>query len=71
MIAGSPVGAAASAEWYSLIQSAKLNAVEPYLYLRYVLSRLPDSGDPEGYPPLLPWNIDKASLLDFDSGHLY
>jgi len=70
VIAGSPVGAAASAAWYTLIQTAKLNGVEPYLYLRYVLSRLPDSTDAEHYRPLLPWSVDKASLLDFDSGHL-
>lgn len=48
-----------------------LNGAEPYLYLRCVLSRLPDSGDPERYRPLLPWSIDKASLLDFDSSHLH
>ena len=70
MIAGSPVGATASAGWYSLIQTSKLNEVEPYLYLRYILSRLPDSDDPQHYRALLPWNINKESLLDFDSGHL-
>ena len=70
MFSGSPVGATASAGWYSLIQTAKINAVEPYLYLRYVLSRLPASEDPEDYRIFLPWSIDKALLLDFDSGHL-
>ena len=71
LISGSPVGAAASAGWYSIIESAKANAVEPYLYLRYILSRLPDSTDPKDYRTLLPWKISKDSLLDFDSGHLF
>jgi transposase len=71
LIAGSPVGATASAGWYSIIESSKLNAVEPYLYLRYILSRLPDTQDPQDYQSLLPWNIKKESLLDFDSAQLY
>jgi transposase len=70
-IMGSPAGATASAAWYSLIETSKLNAVEPYLYLRCILSRLPDSPDPDDYRALLPWNIDKSLLLDFDSGHLF
>lgn len=70
LFSGSPVGATASAGWYSLIETAKINAVEPYLYLRSVLSRLPESEDPKDYRMFLPWNIDKALLLDFDSGHL-
>lgn len=70
LFSGSPVGATASAGWFSLIETAKINAVEPYLYLRYVLSRLPESLDPEDYRMFLPWNIDRGLLLDFDSGHL-
>ena len=70
MISGSPAGAEASSAWYSLIETAKLNGVEPYLYLNYVLSRLPDSDKAEDYRFLLPWNIPKESLLDFDSGRL-
>jgi hypothetical protein len=71
LFSGSPVGAAASAGWYSIIETAKSNSVEPYLYLRYVLSRLPESEDPEDYRVFLPWNIEKDSLLDFESGHLF
>jgi transposase len=71
LFSGSPVGATASAGWYSLIQTARINAVEPYLYLRFVLSRLPESKDPEDYRMFLPWEIDKGLLLDFDSGHLF
>ena len=70
LLSGSPAGAEASAAWYSLIETAKLNGVEPYLYLRYVLSRLPDGDNPEEYRFLLPWSIPKESLLDFESGRL-
>jgi len=70
MLAGSPAGAEASATWYSLIETAKLNGIEPYLYLYFVLSRLPDSNNAADYRFLLPWNIPKESLLDFESGRL-
>jgi transposase len=70
-ISGSPAGATASAAWYSIIETSKLNGVEPYLYLRCLLSRLPESINPDDYRALLPWNIDKSLLLDFDSGHLF
>jgi transposase len=70
-IMGSPAGATASAARYSLIESSKLNGVEPYLYLRCILSRLPESSAPDDYKALLPWNIDKSLLLDFDSAHLF
>jgi transposase len=71
VISGSPAGAKASAAWYSLIETSKINGVEPYLYLRCVLSRLPDGEHPEDYSLLLPWKIDKAMLLDFDGGNLF
>jgi transposase len=70
-ISGTPAGATDSAAWYSIIQASKLNGVEPYLYLRCLLSRLPESTDPDDYRALLPWNINKSLLLDFDSGHLF
>ncbi len=70
LLSGSPAGAEASAAWYSLVETAKLNGVEPYLYLCFILSRLPDSQDAADYQFLLPWNIAKESLLDFESGRL-
>jgi transposase len=70
MLSGSPAGAEASAAWYSLIETAKLNGIEPYLYLCYTLARLPDGNDPEDHRFLLPWSIQKESLLDFESGRL-
>jgi hypothetical protein len=70
-MSGSPAGATASAAWYSLIETSKINGVEPYLYLRCLLSRLPDGEDPDTYTPLLPWKIEKTMLLDFDAGTLF
>ena len=52
--AGSPAGAEASAGWYSFIETAKLNGVEPYLYLNDVLSRLPEGDSPEAFKSLVP-----------------
>ena len=70
LFSGSPAGAEASAAWYSLIETSKLNGIEPYLYLCYILARLPASDNPEDYRFLLPWSIPKESLLDFESGRL-
>ena len=71
MMSGSPAGATASAAWYSLIETSKINGVEPYLYLRCILSGLPNGEDPDTYTPLLPWKIEKTMLLDFDAGTLF
>jgi len=70
LLSGSPAGAEASAAWYSFIETAKLNGIEPYLYLFYILGRLPDMKVAEDYAFLLPWNIPRESLLDFESGRL-
>jgi transposase len=56
LFAGSDVGGERWATLCSLIETAKMNGVEPYAYLRDVLQRMV-----EGYPvnrldELLPWN---------------
>jgi len=64
--AGSDVGGERAAAMYSLIGSAKLNGLDPELYLRHVLERIAD------YPinridDLLPWNVARqigAALAD-------
>ncbi|EGH26216.1 ISPpu15, transposase Orf2, partial [Pseudomonas amygdali pv. mori str. 301020] len=50
-----PKGATASAQIYSLVETAKLNGQEPYTRLRYVLERLPQAGSVEDYEALSPW----------------
>jgi transposase len=41
LFAASPVGAAASAVLYSLIETAKANGLEPYWFLRFLFEKLP------------------------------
>jgi hypothetical protein len=51
-----PKGATASAQIYSLVETAKVNGQEPYTWLRYVLERLPHAQSVADYEALLPWN---------------
>jgi transposase len=50
-------GVGASANLYSLIETAKANGLEPYAYLREVFTRLPAAGTVEDIEALLPFNI--------------
>ena len=54
-------GATASANLYSLIESAKANGIEPYQYLRALFAALPKASCLEDYEALLPWRIAVAS----------
>ena len=46
----------ASAQIYSLVETAKVNGQEPYTWLRHVLERLPQAKSVDDYEALLPWN---------------
>jgi len=50
-------GVKASANLYSLIETAKANGLEPYAYLREVFTKLPQALSVEDIEALLPWNI--------------
>lgn len=50
-------GATASANLYSLIETAKANGIEPYEYLRALFVALPNASILEDYEALLPWRI--------------
>lgn len=57
-VAKSISGADASAITYSIVETALLNGLKPYLYLTYVLERLRQLGSfpkPEELDSLLPW----------------
>ncbi|SEQ99012.1 Transposase IS66 family protein, partial [Pseudomonas cuatrocienegasensis] len=60
LFSDTPKGATASAQIYSLIETAKANGQEPYAWLRHVLDRLPTASSVEDYEALLPWNCSPA-----------
>ena len=62
LFSGTPEGAQASALLYSLIETAKANALEPYKYLRYLFERLPFATTVEEYSDLLPMNLRSEDL---------
>jgi hypothetical protein len=62
LFSDTPAGAHASAVLYSLIQTATLNGVEPYAWIRYVLEELPLAKSVDDYDALLPWNVHLLSV---------
>ena len=63
IISGSPRGAKASATIYSLIETLKLNGLEPYYAFRHILTKLPNT-PAERLETLLPWNINPDNFHD-------
>ena len=57
LFADTPAGAKASAGYYSLIETAKANGLEPYAYLQHVIGRIADADTDEALEALLPWNV--------------
>jgi transposase len=51
------IGAAASANLFSLVMTARANDVEPFAYLSYLFERLPMVTTVEAVEALLPWNV--------------
>ena len=51
-------GAKASATCYSLIETAKANGLEPFTYLRHVLSKIAAAETVGDIEVLLPWNVE-------------
>jgi transposase len=56
-------GARASANLYSLVETAKANGIEPWAYLRVLFERLPAATEPADVEALLPHRIDRDALL--------
>jgi transposase len=61
LFSGSPLGAHASAGFFSLIETAKANGHEPYAYLAYLFDALPLSRTNEEIRALLPYRLDPSS----------
>ncbi|MGH7423258.1 MAG: IS66 family transposase, partial [Candidatus Methylomirabilales bacterium] len=57
LFADTVAGATASANLYSLIETAKANGIEPYRYLCALFAALPIASSLEDYEALVPWRI--------------
>ena len=57
LFSATPKGADASANLYSLIETAKANGIEPSVYLTTVFTKLPQADTLEAIEALLPWNL--------------
>jgi len=62
LFAGGPDGAEASATFFSLIETAKVNGLEPYAYLRYLFEKLPLAQSEPDILELLPNRIDQLVI---------
>lgn len=65
LFAGSPKGARASACVYSLVETAKANDLDPFLFLRTLLEDIPGSDyrtNPETMERLMPWSDYMQSI---------
>lgn len=60
LFADTPAGARATATYFSLVESAKLNNLDPNKYIRYVIEKLAYSESVEDIEALLPWNVNCA-----------
>jgi transposase len=63
LFAGSDQGGERAANIYSLLGSAKLNGLDPELYLQHVLQRIADHHISK-INELLPWNVSLANPID-------
>ena len=64
LFSDTPAGADASAMIYSIVETAKANALEPYTYLlRYLFKYLPAATSVDDVEKLLPWNINREALI--------
>ncbi|MFA7555886.1 MAG: IS66 family transposase [Spongiibacteraceae bacterium] len=58
LFAQSQAGAKASANLYSLVETAKANGLNPYAYLKQVFEVLPNAETVEAIETLLPWKVN-------------
>ena len=64
LFSGSPRGANASCFFYSMIETAKANELNPYGYLKWVFQSAPALSESE-YKSLLPWNCEPDEVNRF------
>ena len=57
-------GAVASANFYTMVKTAKANGINPYAYLKYVFTELPKAASLAHLEALLPWNVAAEKLAE-------
>ncbi len=62
LFSGTPEGACASAMLFSLIETAKANKLEPYVYLRYLFEKIPTTTT-ANLKSLLPTNLTAKDIV--------
>ncbi len=66
LFAYTPSGASASAFFYSIIETAKANGLEPYWYMRYLFDNIVHTKDDEELlRKLLPQYVDRSCLREY------
>jgi transposase len=65
LFAGSPDGARASALLYSLVETAKLNGLEPYRYIHFLLEKIVVAKERDDFLDLLPNRVRKEEIDSF------
>jgi hypothetical protein len=66
LFSNTPGGAAASCVQYSIVQTAIMNGLIPFEYLKYLLEEMPKIENPCDYEQLdqlLPWSESKRSIV--------
>jgi len=66
LFSGSPRGADASVFFFSMIETARENNLNPYGYLKWVFERAPNLKTSD-YKKLLPWNCEKDLINRYNS----
>jgi len=62
LFSDTPQGAKASATCYSLIETAKVNDLNPSAYIEHVLEHITQADTLEKLEQLLPWNVDLETV---------
>lgn len=62
LFADTPKGAQASANLYSLVETAKANDLDPWRYLGAIFEKLPAAVSKEDFDALLPWRINLRDI---------
>jgi transposase len=68
LFAGTPAGAESSAILYSLIESAKLNDLNPYDYLFYIFRKIPYAETEQDWLNLMPHNLTQKTIRQYTEG---